>query len=286
MAKLYNLARVSTATAGTGTITLGAAVSGYLTFALAGVTNGQVVSYGIKDGANSEVGTGTYTADGTILTRTVTKSTNADAAISLSGTAEVFITPRKEDLLSITETATTNHVFAGASSGGAAAPAFRALVAADLPAASDTAIGGIEIADQTEMEAASSTTVAVTPGRVQYHPGVAKAWVKADGSTAAVSVSHNITSTTDTGTGQLTITIATNFSGTSWVALMSLEAAADTGASAEYQNFTGVIDSSSPTITAVLLKSLKWTIEDDTIGDQLVAAADPAHYHFAAFGDQ
>jgi hypothetical protein len=38
IAKLYNLARVSTATTGTGTITLGAAVSGYLTFALAGLS--------------------------------------------------------------------------------------------------------------------------------------------------------------------------------------------------------------------------------------------------------
>jgi hypothetical protein len=98
MSKLYNLARMTTATAGTGTITLGAAVSGYLTFALAGVANGDTVSYGIKDGANSEVGTGTYTASGTTLTRNVTRSTNSNSAISLSGTAEVFITPRAEDL--------------------------------------------------------------------------------------------------------------------------------------------------------------------------------------------
>lgn len=98
MGKLYNLARMSTATAGTGTITLGSAVSGYLTFALAGVANGDVVDYAIKDGANSEIGTGTYTSAGTTLTRTVTKSTNSDAAISLSGNAEVFISPRAETL--------------------------------------------------------------------------------------------------------------------------------------------------------------------------------------------
>lgn len=98
MAKLFNLARVTTATTGTGTITLGSAVSGYLTFALAGVSNGDVVSYGIKDGANSEVGIGTYTSSGTTLTRTVTKSTNSNAAISLSGAAEVYITIRAEDL--------------------------------------------------------------------------------------------------------------------------------------------------------------------------------------------
>jgi hypothetical protein len=102
--KLYNLARMTTATTGTGNITLAAAVSGYLTFDLAGVQSGDVVSYGIKDGANSEVGTAPYTTSGTLLgPRTVTKSTNANAAINLSGLAEVFITPRKEDLISVSE---------------------------------------------------------------------------------------------------------------------------------------------------------------------------------------
>lgn len=90
---------MTTATTGTGTITLGSAVSGFLTFALAGVSNGETVAYGIKDGANSEVGTGTYTSAGTTLTRSVTKSTNSDAAINLSGNAEVYVTARKEDIL-------------------------------------------------------------------------------------------------------------------------------------------------------------------------------------------
>lgn len=99
MAKLYNLARMTTATTGTGAITLGSAVSGYLTFALAGVADGDVLSYAIKDGTSSEIGTGTYTASGTTLSRTVTKSTNSNAAITLSGTAEVFVTARAEDFL-------------------------------------------------------------------------------------------------------------------------------------------------------------------------------------------
>ena len=98
MAKLYNLARMTTATTGTGSITLGAAVSGYLTFAQAGVVNGDVVDYAIKDGNNSEIGIGTYSASGTTLTRSVTKSTNGNAALNLSGTAEVFITVRAETL--------------------------------------------------------------------------------------------------------------------------------------------------------------------------------------------
>jgi microcystin-dependent protein len=98
MGKLYNLARMTTATTGTGTITLGSAVSGFLTFATAGVANGEVVSYAIEDGANREVGTGTYTSSGTTLSRTVITSTNSNAAISLSGSAQVFITPNADDL--------------------------------------------------------------------------------------------------------------------------------------------------------------------------------------------
>lgn len=83
---------MNTATTGTGAITLGSAVSGFLSFAAAGVTNGQEVFYGIKDGSASEVGRGTYSTAGTQLTRTVIKSTNSDTAINLSGSAEVFIT--------------------------------------------------------------------------------------------------------------------------------------------------------------------------------------------------
>jgi hypothetical protein len=97
MAKLYNLARVFTSTAGTGTITLGSAVSGFLTFSGAGVADGDVVTYAISDGTNSEIGRGTYAASGTTLTRSVIRSTNSNTAISLSGNAQVFITAAAED---------------------------------------------------------------------------------------------------------------------------------------------------------------------------------------------
>lgn len=98
MAKLFNLARMTTATTGTGTISLGVAAAGYLTFATAGVANADVISYAIEDGSNREVGTGTYTTAGLTLTRTVITSTNANAAISLSGSAQVFITISNRDV--------------------------------------------------------------------------------------------------------------------------------------------------------------------------------------------
>jgi hypothetical protein len=104
MVTLVNRAKVSTATTGTGTITLGSAESGYQTFADAGVVDANVVRYVIEDGTNWEIGTGTYTATGTTLSRTVLESSNADAAINLSGSAVVFVGAAAEDLAPVDTT--------------------------------------------------------------------------------------------------------------------------------------------------------------------------------------
>jgi len=98
MAVLKNRAKMSTSTTGTGTITLGSAEDGYQTFADAGVADADVVRYVIEDGSNWEIGTGTYTASGTTLSRTVSESSNSDAAINLSGSATVFIGATAEDI--------------------------------------------------------------------------------------------------------------------------------------------------------------------------------------------
>jgi hypothetical protein len=100
MVVLVNRAKVATATTGTGTITLGAAEDSFQTFADAGVIDGNVVRYVIEDGATAfEIGTGTYTASGTTLTRTVSESSNADSAINLSGFATVFVGATAADFL-------------------------------------------------------------------------------------------------------------------------------------------------------------------------------------------
>ena len=115
MVTLVNRAKVGTATTGTGTITLGAAESGYQTFAGAGVVDTDVVRYVIEDGTAWEIGTGIYTATGTTLSRTVSESSNAGAAISLSGTAVVFVTATAADFsgggdfVSISEGANTGY---------------------------------------------------------------------------------------------------------------------------------------------------------------------------------
>ena len=98
MVVLTNRAKMSTSTTGTGTITLGSAITGFQTFAASGITNGQIVRYVIEDGSNFEIGAGTYTASGTTLTRSPSESTNSNNAISLSGAALVFIGAAADDL--------------------------------------------------------------------------------------------------------------------------------------------------------------------------------------------
>ena len=66
-------------------------------------------------------------------------------------------------------------------------------------------------ATQAEMEAASSTTVYASPGRAQYHPGVAKAWVIHDDA-GTVAASMNLASVTDGGVGVFTLNWTTAFS--------------------------------------------------------------------------
>jgi hypothetical protein len=98
MAKLFNRAKMTTATTGSGTVTLGSASNGFQTFAAAGVLNGDVVQYVIEEGANFEIGTGTYSSTGTSLTRSPTESSNSNAAITLAGQATVSITAVADDL--------------------------------------------------------------------------------------------------------------------------------------------------------------------------------------------
>ena len=89
---VYNRVQETTATTGTGTITLAGAVSGFQSFAVVG--NGNTTYYTITSGTAWEVGIGTYTTSGTTLARTtiLSNSLGTTVAISLTGTSTVFVT--------------------------------------------------------------------------------------------------------------------------------------------------------------------------------------------------
>ena len=92
--KLNDRVKESSATTGTGTFTLGGAVSGFETFA-AGIGGDNTTYYCIfETGTNNfEVGLGTLNGAASTLARTyVISSSNSDAKVNFAGATEVFCT--------------------------------------------------------------------------------------------------------------------------------------------------------------------------------------------------
>jgi hypothetical protein len=96
--KYADRVKETTATTGTGTLTLAGAVAGYRTFASA-LSNADLVTYCIEDGVTWEVGQGTFTTAGTTLSRTLIASSSG-SLLSLSGAASVFLTHAARDVAS------------------------------------------------------------------------------------------------------------------------------------------------------------------------------------------
>jgi len=139
--------------------------------------------------------------------------------------------------------------------------------------ASDTDPGVIEIAVQSEMEAASDVLRAVVPGRLQYHPGVCKAWVKysTSGGTVSRDASYNVSSITDNGVGDFTHNFTAAFSSTQYLALGNHDA-----------TLGATINGARALNIHTLSTGSARVLHDNTGG----AAEDPAYAIFMFFGDQ
>ena len=89
--RFLDRAKETTSTTGTGTITLGGAVAGFV--AIGGIGDGNSTYYTITEGNEFEVGIGTYTSSGNTLSRDqVFASSNSGNKITLAGSATIFIT--------------------------------------------------------------------------------------------------------------------------------------------------------------------------------------------------
>lgn len=89
---VYDRVQETTATTGTGAITLGGAVAGYQSFAVVG--NGNTTFYCIVNSSAWEVGIGTYSTSGPTLARTtiLSNSNGNTSPITLVGASNVFVT--------------------------------------------------------------------------------------------------------------------------------------------------------------------------------------------------
>jgi hypothetical protein len=139
--------------------------------------------------------------------------------------------------------------------------------------ASDTDAGVLETATQAEMETATAVNVAVTPGRMQYHPGSTKAWVKFAGASAPTTqASHNLSSLTDNGVGNVTANFTTAFSSANYAFSGAL------GANLTYASVVPLIGQGGATLTASAFQFVT--------GTNGVGQADHPHTSMQFWGDQ
>ena len=135
-----------------------------------------------------------------------------------------------------------------------------------------TISGGLAAASQAQMETATSNTVAVTPLNTNWHPGVVKTWLKCSGDGTTINASHNITSITDTGTGIVTVTIATDFSSANYCITGTAQNSSSGAAGMKYIHISSQAAGSFVGTSGV---------EPSSSGP-----TDPLSYYFSCLGDQ
>jgi hypothetical protein len=131
-------------------------------------------------------------------------------------------------------------------------------------------------ASQTDMEAATSNAVSVTPANFQWHPGACKFWIKATPG-GTINKSYNVTSEADATAGVCDITIGTDFSSADY-ALGGFSFRANTNTTVTDAKITS---GRSGTMAA-------GTVSIETYDETATnfAIEDPAFWCAWAFGDQ
>lgn len=134
------------------------------------------------------------------------------------------------------------------------------------------------VAAASDMETPSSATLAVPPSLLDRHPGVPKFWVKAGTSGNALN-SRNLTGLTDTGTGQLTVTIATDFSSADWCCKSDCEQTSTTLTAAG-----GNVERSFVRFGGQAAGTVEIDASDFTATTHVLR--DPTAWHVSGLGDQ
>lgn len=164
--------------------------------------NGNITVGGTVDGR--DLATDGTKLDGIEALADVTDLANVSAALAGSLTG---VTVATDDKVLIQDTSNGN-----------------ALRTVTTQSIADLAAASVTYATQAEMEAATSTTVALNPANTKHHPGVAKAWVNFNGTgTVAIRASHNVTSITDRGTGAYTVNLTNAMSSANYAVVLGAD---------------------------------------------------------------
>jgi len=129
---LADRVKETTTTAGTGTITLAGAATGFQSFAVVGDGNTTFYTIASQTGSEWEVGVGTYATSGTTLARTTVLSNSSatqPSALNFSaGTKDVFVTYPAGYAVASTNVGTSGQLLT--SNGTGVAPTYQTSTAA------------------------------------------------------------------------------------------------------------------------------------------------------------
>lgn len=152
-------------------------------------------------------------------------STGTVASVGLSMPAEFTVAGSpitSSGTLAVTKVVqTANTFYAGPGTGVASSPAFRTVQSADLPTASTSSIGGVQLATAAVTKTATDTSMPAAVGTLANHPGIAKAWANFVGTGAVgactINGSYNVASVVKNSSGDYTMTFTAALSDANYV---------------------------------------------------------------------